>query len=79
MDVYAGVKQTALSLIAGRPGLRMIEPPFMSIQQAMATPKGRSTGAVYLRAFIEDMKATGFVARALERAKRQDGSERPLS
>jgi polar amino acid transport system substrate-binding protein len=39
----------------------------MVIQQAMATPRGRDAGAAYLRTFIEEMKASGFVAQALQR------------
>ena len=31
------------------------------IRQAMGTPKGRTAGARYLAAFVEDMKASGFV------------------
>jgi|GEM_PF-2495686 len=41
---------------------------FMKIQQAMGTPKGRMAGARYLRAFVEDMKASGFVADAIKRS-----------
>ena len=40
----------------------------MEIQQAMGTPKGRTAGAAYLRAFVEDVKASGFVADALKRS-----------
>jgi polar amino acid transport system substrate-binding protein len=40
----------------------------MEIQQAMGAPKGRLAGAAYLRAFVEDVKASGFVAEAIKRA-----------
>ena len=40
----------------------------MAIQQAMGTPKGREAGARYLGMFVEEMKATGFVAEALRRS-----------
>jgi len=33
----------------------------------MAVPKGRDAGARYVRDFIEEMKATGFVAQSLAR------------
>ena len=39
----------------------------MVIQQAMATLRGRDAGAAYLSEFIEEMKASGFVAQALAR------------
>jgi polar amino acid transport system substrate-binding protein len=50
---------------------------FMEIQQAMGTPKGRSAGARYLHAFVEEMKATGFVADALKRSNQPDASVAP--
>ena len=33
----------------------------------MGTPKGRKAGAGYLRSYVEEKKATGFVAEALAR------------
>jgi hypothetical protein len=41
------------------------ERPLHGNSQAMGTPKGRAAGASYLAAFVEDMKASGFVATAL--------------
>lgn len=68
VDVAAGVRQH-LQANAGRlPGSRVLEDRFMSIQQAAAVPKGRAPAARYVREFIEDVKASGFVARAIERA-----------
>ena len=67
LEVAAGVKQQ-LQLDAKRlPDLRLLDGRFMVIQQAMGLPKGRETGARYLTAFIEEMKASGFVAEALVR------------
>ena len=34
----------------------------------MGTPKGRDAAARYLRGFVEEMKASGFVAEALKRS-----------
>jgi len=34
----------------------------------MGTPKGRMAGAGYLRAFVEEIKASGFVADAIKRS-----------
>jgi polar amino acid transport system substrate-binding protein len=49
------------------PGSRLLEGRFTAVQQAAGTPKGRPAGAQYLRAFIEDVKATGLVARLIEK------------
>ncbi len=67
LDVAAGVKQQ-LELDAKRvAGLRLLPGRFMVINQAMGMRLGREAGEKYLRAFVEDMKASGFVAEALRR------------
>jgi polar amino acid transport system substrate-binding protein len=50
------------------PKSRVLDGRFMAIQQALGIPKGRNAGANYLREFIEDLKASGLVMRAMERA-----------
>ena len=67
LDVAAGVKQQLEADAKRIPGLRLLEGRFMVINQAMGAPKGRAAGAKYLGEFVEDMKASGFVARALAR------------
>jgi polar amino acid transport system substrate-binding protein len=42
-----------------------MEGRYMSIQQAMCSPRGREAAARYLQGFIEEMKESGFVAKAL--------------
>jgi polar amino acid transport system substrate-binding protein len=49
------------------PGLRLLDGRFMEIGQAMAVPKGREAAEPYLRRFVEEMKASGFVAGSLAR------------
>ncbi len=68
-EVAAGVKQQLEKDMKRVPGLRMLDGRFMEINQAMGTSKGRDEGIQYMRAFIEEMKASGFVAQALERHK----------
>lgn len=77
-EVFAGVRQALLALMPDQPELRMIEPPFMTISQAMGTRKGRVIGAAYLATFIADMKASGFVAAALERSGQRSAKVAPL-
>jgi ABC-type amino acid transport substrate-binding protein len=38
-----------------------------TVQQAIGTPKAREAAAKYLREFAEDVKASGFVARSIDR------------
>jgi hypothetical protein len=55
----------------------VVDGRFMAIEQAMGTPKGREAGAGYLREFVEEMKASGFVARGLERSGQGDATVAP--
>jgi polar amino acid transport system substrate-binding protein len=68
VDVLAGVRQHLVANSARLPGSRVFDDRFMAIQQALGIQKGREEGAKYLRDFIEDVKASGFVARAIEKA-----------
>lgn len=77
LEICAGVQAAMQQLVASDPTLRMIPEPFMQINQAMGTPAGRTAGAAYLRAFVESIKADGFVAKALVRHEQQDASVAP--
>ncbi|ANN79066.1 ABC transporter substrate-binding protein [Bordetella flabilis] len=67
-EVAAGVKQQLEADMRRLPGLRLLPGSFMVIRQAMGLPKGRGEAAAdVLRAFVEEMKASGFVAEALRR------------
>ena len=52
---------------------------FMAIGQAMGTPKGRTSGVGPLREFVEEMKASGFVATALQKSGRRDTTIAPTA
>ncbi len=67
IEVAAGVKQQLEADAKRVSGVRLLEGRFMVINQAMGVPKGRDAGARYVRDFIEEMKASGFVAQALRR------------
>jgi polar amino acid transport system substrate-binding protein len=68
LEVAAGVRQQLDVYAKDHPEVKVMAGRFQEIQQAMGTPKGRLAGAAYLRAFVEDVKANGFVAGAIKRA-----------
>ena len=68
LDAAAGVRQPLEIYAKDHPEMRVMTGAFQQIQQAMGTPKGRAAGARYLAAFVEEMKASGFVADALKRS-----------
>ena len=77
LDAAAGVRQPLAAYAKEHPEVRVIEKAFMQIRQAMGTPKGRTAAAAYLRTFIEEMKANGFVADALKRSNQPDAQVAP--
>ena len=79
LEAAAGVKQPLVEYAKANPDVRVMDGRFMEIQQAMGTAKGKLAGAAYLRAFIEEMKANGFVADALKRSGQHDAAVAPAS
>ena len=77
VDALGGVRQHLAANTIKLPGSRVLDGRFMAIQQALGIPKGREAGISYLREFIEDVKASGLVARALEKAGVQGVSIAP--
>jgi len=78
LEVAAGVRQQLEADAARLGGLRLLPGRFMVIRQAMGLPKGRDArAAAFLGAFVEDMKASGFVAQALARHGIQGASVAP--
>lgn len=66
LAVAAGVRQQLEKDAAQAGGVRILGQRFMVIRQAMGLPKARGEAAgAYLAAFVEEMKASGFVAAAL--------------
>jgi polar amino acid transport system substrate-binding protein len=66
LGACAGVRQTLLMAAQEDAELRVMDDAFQVIRQASGVPKGRPEAARYLAAFIDEMKASGFVKRALE-------------
>lgn len=78
LEVAAGVKQQLEADARRVPGLRLLPGRFMVINQAMGTPRVRGeAGVAYLRGFVEEMKASGFVAQALQRHRIEGAAVAP--
>ena len=67
VDALAGLTQGLLDLAKKLPGSRLVDGRFMAVQQSIAVPRGHDFGLAYLRRVVEDAKASGLVARAIER------------
>jgi len=79
LEAAAGVRQPLEAYAKTNPNVRVLDGRFMVIQQAIGTPKRRDAAARYLRVFIEEMIASGFVAEALMRSNQTDAVVAPAS
>jgi polar amino acid transport system substrate-binding protein len=68
LDAAAGVREPLDDYVKTHPDMRVMKGRFQEIRQAMGTQKGHNAGAAFVRTFIEEMKANGFVADALKRS-----------
>jgi polar amino acid transport system substrate-binding protein len=67
LDALAGLRPRLLSDVEKLPGARLLPDQFAAVQQAIGTAKGKSAAVAFIRAFVEDAKATGFVAELIAR------------
>jgi polar amino acid transport system substrate-binding protein len=65
LEALAGLKPRLVTDAGKLPGSRVLDGQCTSVKQSIGTPKGRDAGAKYLREFVEDVKASGFVARSI--------------
>lgn len=73
LEALAGIRQPVTELVAARPELRLVDGRFMEIRQAVGTTKSRRPEtAEFLRDLVEELKASGFVAESLRRARQSD-------
>ncbi|GAA3110167.1 transporter substrate-binding domain-containing protein [Pseudonocardia yunnanensis] len=78
LEVVAGIRQPMTEFVRSNPEFRLIEGRFMEIRQALGTTRTRGPETVqFLRSFIEELKASGFVADALRRANQLDATVAP--
>jgi polar amino acid transport system substrate-binding protein len=67
LDAYATLRPTLIADAAKLPGYRVLEGRYTVIPYSVGIVKGRDAGAAYLRDFIADAKASGLLARLLEK------------
>jgi polar amino acid transport system substrate-binding protein len=77
VDTLAGLSQQLYGLVGKLPGSRVLDGRFLGVQQSMGVPKGRDAGAGYLRGFVEEAKASGLGATAIEKTNARGVSVAP--
>jgi polar amino acid transport system substrate-binding protein len=79
LDALAGLKPGLLADVEKLPGARILEGKFMAVQQAVGTPRKNAASIAYLRDFVANVKASGFVASLIEKHKVRGLSVAPPS
>jgi polar amino acid transport system substrate-binding protein len=69
LEALAGLRPGLLADLDKLQGARILEGKFSAVQQAIGTAKRNTAGATYLYHFVEEAKASGLVARLIERHK----------
>ena len=78
LDVAAGIRQPLTAFVRERSGLRLVDERFMEIRQAVGTTRSRRPETVkFLRATVEELKASGFVSSSLARSGQGDAAVAP--
>jgi polar amino acid transport system substrate-binding protein len=67
LEALAGLRPRLLSDVQKLPGARILDGQFTAVQQAVGTARQNTVGARFLRDFVEEAKASGLVARLIER------------
>jgi polar amino acid transport system substrate-binding protein len=67
LDALAGLRPRLISDVKKLPGARILDGQFTAVQQAVGTAPKNTAGAAFLRKFVEEAKASGFVKQLIER------------
>jgi polar amino acid transport system substrate-binding protein len=79
LDVAAGIRQPLTAHVARHPGLRLLEPAFMTIRQAVGTTRERRPETIRrLGELVTGLVASGFVAASLARSHQDPALAAPV-
>ena len=66
IDAYAANKQRLAVVSAEEPGVRVLDGSVMPVEQAIVVNLQNEMGVAYLNAFIDDVRASGFLREIVE-------------
>jgi polar amino acid transport system substrate-binding protein len=67
LEALAGLRPRLVDEVKRLEGARLLDGKFTAVQQAIGTKPDRLAGAAFLRDFVEEVKASGFVASLIEK------------
>jgi polar amino acid transport system substrate-binding protein len=68
LDAYAGNRMRLHEAAQKTPGLRLVPDNFYGVEQAVIVPKGDSAKLAIIERFIDEARASGFIADAIKRS-----------
>ena len=67
MDALAGLKPNLIDSMSELTEGKLLQGNFMTIHHGFAIPLGKTAADVYLQELVQELIATGFVARSIEK------------
>src|SRR5262249_9769748 len=68
LEAYIGLKPALQDFVPKMPGSRILDGRFMAVQHGIGTPRRNAAAAEEVRRLVEEMKASGFIARSVEKS-----------
>ena len=69
IDAFAGLRNGLMKDVEKNPSMRILPGQFAAVQQAVGTLKQNTAAVAFLREVVEDAKASGLIARFIEKHK----------
>ena len=66
IDAFGANRQRLANLMKDTPGLRMLPDSLFGVPQTIIVPKGKAEVLSTVNRFIDDLRATGFLQRAID-------------
>lgn len=66
-EAIAALKPMLLDWMAKMPDARIVEGRFMTVNHGLSIPHGRPAAEAWLKDFVAELNASGFIARSIER------------
>lgn len=66
-EAVAGLKPMLLDAMPKLPGARLLDGRFMTVNHGLSIPRGRAAADEYLKQLVQELNASGFIARSIER------------
>ncbi len=67
LDAMAGLRPGLITDVKTVPGAKLLDGQFTAVQQAIGTLRTNTAGSAFIKAFVEEAKASGLVAKLIEK------------